>query len=118
MILEKLIEKNINRFLESNLKQEIKIRILSKLQKMKPNNNNNVTRIVKEYIFNIQKEENEENREVFMIIYSTKEIYKEKGKFNIKNKKIILPNIKDLNQKEKEIIQEKEMKELKKLIKN
>ena len=111
MILEKLNENNIKKFLESNVKQERKIRILSKLQKMKPNNND-LQRIVKEYIFNIQKEGNkEENREIFMINYSTKEIYKEKRKFNLRNEKIILPNIKDLIQEEKEIFQQKETKE-------
>ena len=63
MIVEKLNENNIKKLLESNLKQERIIRILSKRQKMKQNH---VQTKVKEYIFNIQNEENkekEENRE-------------------------------------------------------
>ena len=108
MIKNELKENNIKEFLESNLKLETKIRILSKMQKMILNNNDNLSIMIKDYIFNIQnnnnnnnkiKDEEEKRRELFMIIYSKEEIYKEREerKFELINENLMIPNIKELN---------------------
>ena len=129
-IRDKITEKNYERFFQSQMSKERKIRILSKIKSNHPiysslqnyifsinsnnednndnNNNNNNDNNNKE---NNNKEnnnkENEEDKEIFLILYDEKEIRKGCKRLKLKSEELINPRKKDMKIKElKEKIEE------------
>ena len=101
MIVNNLNEKNIDFFFNSELSEERKIRILSKVSKL--GTTKNISDIITNWVFNIQnnkdnnlkthkKNEEDRNQELFMIIYPEEYIHAHIRRLNIKLFHILNPN--------------------------